>query len=194
MRVHLRELTPTKTIVLKGDETWLAGLYGDFPLSNPKTAPLTGSLTLDLEESGSVQVTGTLQFGPTVPCSRCEKTLSWPLAIEVDARYLPPTGEALPRDKTLKASEVESYYLEYQEVDLEALVNDVVQTSLPTRYVQENEDGTACLPCGADLTVDHLWSSESADGPKSSERAPAKAAKDGAPNPFEVLKDLKLRH
>jgi uncharacterized metal-binding protein YceD (DUF177 family) len=209
MRVHLRSLNPETTVVIKGDEPWLRTLYADFEApergggGDEPAARLTGTLRLRKEQGDSVHVTGRVTFAPTVPCSRCEKLLAWPLDVEIDARFLPPTGEPLPRDKTLKAQDVDVYHLEYQEVDLEGLVNDFVQMSLPTRYVQESEDGTSCVPCGADLTQDHLWTSQRSDEGRRKDQAKAageaaksaaKAKEDAAESPFAVLKGLKLRH
>lgn len=151
MRIALKNLTPTLSLDLTGAEPWLERIYADFPVPGGQAqAPrLTGRLTLALDEAGTVRVHGKLSYAPEVPCNRCGQPLSMPLAIAVDARFLP--AELNPakdpdrkREHNLSRYELDAYYIEDDSVDLEMLINDAVYEELPTHAAHSEGDGTAC--------------------------------------------------
>ena len=96
-------------------------------------------------------------YAPMVPCSRCEQTIAWPLAIEVEALFRPESEENRDRDVTLTEAELDHYYLEGDAVDLEQLVTDLVQTALPTQLVQTSDDGSSCKICLTDLRETQVY-------------------------------------
>lgn len=180
MRIPLTELYRPKTVTLKGNEEWLNRIYGDFPLG--KERPLAGELQLTIGDGNEVNVTGTLEFAPTVPCSRCETSISWPLKLDVKARFLPERGPESKRDITLTEADLDAYYIEMGAVDLEQLLTDLVQTAMPTQFVRASADGSSCLVCDDDLARDLVYG-------KSPRKQPEKPA-----SPFAALKDLKLKN
>ncbi len=178
MRISLTELHRPKSFKLTGNEDWLARLYGDFPLGRERA--LSGTLEIAIGHGGEVNVRGKLDFAPTVSCSRCERNITWPLSVDVDARFLPDRGSETKREHTLTQAELDAYYIEQGEIDLEQLLTDLVQTQLPTQLVRANEDETACVVCHDDLTRDLVFGVGN--------KEPEKAA-----SPFAALKDLKLK-
>ncbi len=179
MRIPLTELNRPKTLTVRGDEEWLGRLYADFPLG--KDQALTGELKIKAGEGGEVTVKGHVEFAPKVACGRCEKTIAWPLTLEVDTRFLPERGPETKRDITLTESDLDSYFIEMGAVDLEQALTDVVQTALPSSLVRANEDGDECVVCHADLTKELVFGVG-----KKAEEKPA--------SPFAALKDLKLKN
>lgn len=179
MRIPLTDLNRPKILTLKGDEDWLGRLYADFPLGRDRA--LVGTLTLEAGPGGEVSVRGKVEFAPTVACSRCAKSIPWPLAIDVDARFLPERGPETKREITLTGADLDAYYIEHGAVDVEQLLNDVVQTELPLQLVRANEAGDECLICHADLDRELVYGAQ--------EQAQEKPA-----SPFAALKDLKLKN
>ncbi len=183
MKVALRELNPTLTVTLTGNEPWLAkGLYQDFQPSPGSTAEprnLTGSLELRLEEGGTVLVRGDLAYTPVVPCSRCDLALAWPLTMQVHTRfYPPPEFGSVPKERSLTESELDAYEIHNDSVDLEQLIIDTVHTSLPDRILPAPaKDGKSCGVCLTDLSADLVYGKE---------------LKQEKESPFSALKGLKL--
>ncbi len=180
MRISIRDLNPSLSLKIAGTEPWLARLYADFPLAE---APLTGQLEVTYDDgAGTVAVTGHVDYQPTLECARCAKGIPWAFSLDVDAQFV--AAELKPQDKELNLSEsdLDTYYLEDDAVDLEQLLNDVVQTAVPARAVKSNEDETQCLVCEEDLTTTRLYSSD----PTVADAKPE--------SPFAALKGLKVPH
>lgn len=178
MRIKSTELSTEMRITLTGTETWLGALYADFASSEPPSTSrlLTGHLDLTKAENGSVNVKGSLSFTPIVSCARCAKDIPWPLAVPVDTVVLPEDHAPLPKDHNLREEELESYRLIGDEVDLELLVNDAVQTALPNQFVAASEDGKSCKICHLDISNPKVFSAGE------SEQA----------SPFAALRGLKV--
>lgn len=179
MRLHINDIAPERRIIISGDEPWLQAIYDDFPTESEKPK-LTGELRLALEEgTGGVHVTGKLAYAPMVDCSRCCLAIAWPLDLNIDARFLPEAANASPKEKNLSRDELDAYDLQGHEMDLEELINDSVQTALPTSLVPVSEDGDSCQVCNADLRNDRLYGSDTED-------------QDKVLSPFAALKNVKL--
>jgi uncharacterized metal-binding protein YceD (DUF177 family) len=180
MRVHLFDLKPSKQLQILGTEPWLDKIYADFPATEPgsKERPhITGTLTLMLEESGSVLVTGHIDFAPVVSCTRCDLGIAWPLHFDLTTRFLTdPVNEDATRERLLTTAELDAYYLEADEVDLEQLINDTVQTGIPAHILATTDDGANCRVCLADLTEPQAYGERDT----------------GEASPFAALRGLKL--
>ncbi len=173
MRIHVTDIAPEAKLAITGDEPWLKKLYEDFPVEDDGPAPkLTGSLVLRREEGGSIKVTGHLEYAPMVSCSRCTKPILWPLAVEVEERFLPAAANPMRRDMNLSSADLDAYYLEEQQVDVEGLINDLVQTELPLRLTPAEDNGS-CRVCHADVSDERVFGQGQAEG-----------------SPFAVLKQL----
>lgn len=179
MRIPVTDLARPKQVLIQGDEAWLARIYGDFPLGTDKQ--LMGKLTVEALEGGAVTVKGNIAFSPVVACSRCEKGINWPLSLTVDARFLPERANATKREVNLSESDLDAYYLDAGEVDIEQVLTDVVQTALPSQILATSEDGSSCRVCKVDLTEDLVYG-ESQDVEEARE------------SPFAALKGLKLKN
>lgn len=179
MRVHIFDLKPDLELHIDGGESWLDRVYKDFPTAGAERPRLHGDMTLTLEEGGTVFVSGKLHFTPLVSCSRCDLGLPWPMNIDVGVRYFPSGINAQARDRTLTQNELDAYFLEDDEVDLELLINDLIQTELPSRVLATTDDGSSCRICQVDLTSTQVYGTPMVPTERS---------------PFEALKDLKLPH
>lgn len=184
MKISINDLNPSRRLPISGSETWLARLYGDFPAPEGSAPPITGELELTRDDGGCVTVTGALNYAPFLPCSRCAKPLPWPLRMEVEARYYPEDVNPAPREKNLSKADLDAYYLIDHAVDLEELVNDAVQTALPSQILSVDGNGENCAVCQEDVSTPYVYIEDETKKPG--------AEPDEKASPFAVLKGLKL--
>lgn len=178
MIIDASRIKSTETIVITGEEGWLTQIYASFPTPKGQAMPkLTGSFLIDARDPMTVNVRGTLEYAPFVDCSRCALEISWPINESIDVRFLreaPEFEDELEID--LEAAGLEDYILDNGKTfDLEILLNDAIQLSLPTKLIKVGEDNN-CLVCSKDLSA-----------PLALESNPAEDT-----NPFAVLKGIKL--
>jgi uncharacterized metal-binding protein YceD (DUF177 family) len=183
MKLKAEDLRSPKTITISGDEPWLGLIYESFELKGTVPVPrrITGSLTITPSTYGLYQIEGAVQFTPTVPCSRCEDMIPWEISRKIKVRYLEQTpveeGEEEEVERELEPSDMDAYYIDAQGmIDLEVVVNDFIQTALPTRLVKTTANGKSCLICHKDVSDKTVFKDELK--PEQS--------------PFAVLKNLKL--
>jgi uncharacterized metal-binding protein YceD (DUF177 family) len=177
VRVPVVSIERELVVRIRGDEDWLAPIYGDFPPPEGAPAPrLTGELTLVRESPDVVSVEGRVGFAPFVDCSRCDQSIPWPLDVPVSARFTPPPSAEPPRDLRLSAADLDAYYFDAGALDLAALVNDAVQTAMPLRFVATTSDGEKCRICGIDVSSERVFGESD----------------ESEASPFAVLKGLKL--
>jgi uncharacterized metal-binding protein YceD (DUF177 family) len=158
MKIHIREINPELTIDIAGHEQWLQKIYGDFEVPAGTAQPLiTGQLTLLYLEGGAVSVKGHLNFTPYIHCGLCGKLTPWLVDLPINVRYSPEfTNDAkIVRDKTLNVADLDDYFLTNDQLDIEELVNDSVQTSMPSCSSAEEEMEDKCNACQASLKVAH---------------------------------------
>ena len=183
MKVHILDLNPDLDVSIAGDEDWLAPIYGDFPLPDDcKTEPakIVGQAKVQKITDDVVRVTGQLKYEPQVSCSRCVKAIAWTLEESFDVYFQRRGQTELPKDVTLRKGELDEYYFEAEEIDVGEVINDTIQTALPTRFLPEAVDGSACKICGIDLEPDHVFGTP--------------ASEDDKDHPFAALKGLKTKN
>jgi uncharacterized metal-binding protein YceD (DUF177 family) len=183
MKLKAEDLRSPKTIPITGDEPWLGLIYESFDIKGavPPERRITGSLTIIPSNYGLYQIEGAVQFTPTVACSRCEDRIPWEISRKIKVRYLEqaPLEEDAEEEieRELEPSDMDAYYIDAQGmIDLEIVINDFIQTALPTRLVKTASDGKSCLICHKDV----------------SEKAVFKDEIKPEQSPFAVLKNLKL--
>jgi uncharacterized metal-binding protein YceD (DUF177 family) len=182
MKLKAEELRSPKTITISGDEPWLHLIYESFDITGaiPTDRRITGSLTVIPTNYGLYDVEGEVKFTPTVSCSRCEDMIPWEISRKIKVRYLeqaPIEDEEEEVERDLEPSDMDAYYVDAQGmIDLEVVINDFIQTALPTRLVKTAADGKSCLICHKDVSTKAVFK----DVVKPEE------------SPFAVLKNLKL--
>lgn len=175
MKINIHSINPTLVLEITGNEAWLKNIYALYQKPGADAQPLTGRIRLHEEEAGTYLVTGEMSFTVAVPCDLCERTLAMPVNLSIDTRYLPGMINTIEREKNLSRADLDAYYIEDEEIDLEELINDTINDALPSRVVCPPKDGISCT--GKDVTDDRVWSS-----------------KDEKDSPFAALKGLKLRN
>ena len=173
MHIQINDINPELHVKIQGLEPWLERIYVDFPTAPGCERPLlTADLDLVHEDSGLIRVAGLIEYAPQLRCSRCELPVSWPMRLEVAARFLPEQVNEPPRDRSLNRSDLDAYYIEQAQVDLETLINDLVQTEVPSQTYE------ACPTCRSTAHQDRIYTTSNAEDA----------------SPFAALKGLKLKN
>jgi len=182
MRIQLKDMTPQLHVQICGLEPWLGPLYSGFPQQledhqgSASARPLLkADFDLMLEEAGSVQVTGEVRYSPIVNCSRCDRLIPWPLHIPLNVRFLPAAYNSVAKETNLSLADLDAYFLDGDELDLECLINDAVQTALPSRMVPEAIGDNACSACLEPTADGQVYGEDNSEA-----------------SPFAALKGLKL--
>lgn len=186
MRLQAKELkqSETKKISIGGQEPWLKEIYATFSSND---APLTGEIDVKPEAYGTYQIHGRIDYTPIVECSRCAEPVAYPIHRDIDVRFIDRDaaeagfdieGEADDGtvERELESQDLDTYYVEEDGlIDIELVLNDFVQTALPTRVTCALVDKT----CGISLQNEESGLVH-------------KDKNDVDTSPFAALKNLKL--
>ena len=183
MKVSVKELKKTATVLIRGDEPWLEPIHSSFALeANDTCAPgvdgkprqLRGELSFNLDSFGCVAVRGHIKYEPLVPCSRCDLSIPMDVSQDVDVIFKPRPDEGSrsggdhshqnyrghqPREVTLTSENLDDNYLVADKIDVEELLNDLVQTSIPLQTCQPDPATGHCRYCKSDLATLRVFSS-----------------------------------
>lgn len=180
MRIKIEDLllNEAKKLPFSGQENWLEPIYSFFSVPRNQQRPLLqGSFCLTRSEN-FVEVQGSYQFSPFIPCSRCSELIQWPLTESIKINVLLTEQDFLP-ERNLSKAELDEYYCENRQIDLELILNEAVQLALPTVTTGLSpENPSACPQCHTENLRDCIYSSST-------------LAEKGR-NPFARLKELKL--
>lgn len=177
MKININTLNSSIRIDLKGDEDWLQPLYKSFEEWAGKIdTPISASLDVSKDNYGFAQVKGSLTFTPKLPCSRCSDPILFPIEIAVNTEFRPHNSN-LPNEYDLQKEELDYYYIDVDgSIDLEGLINDLIQTSIPSKIISASDDGSRCKICPKTFSDSRVFGSD----PSEDE------------SPFAVLKNIKL--
>lgn len=180
MKIKVSTLTAPLTVTVTGTEDWLNGIYENFPA--PKGAQpsfVKAQINLRPDEYGRVEVQGQFEYQPFLSCSRCADMIPWAISQSFTVSFRPePSAETLEKEVDLQAEDLDIYYFEDAAINLEELLNDLIQTSIPSQVIPKSADGKNCAVCLETLSDGLIYESETTDDDKT--------------NPFAVLKNLKL--
>jgi uncharacterized protein len=97
---------------------------------------------------------GFLETAVRFTCARCLKQVPRRLATSFDLLYLPqPAGTAGPEEEIeLKYDEMEVGFYDGQRLDVDLMVLEQIELSIPMRFVCREDCRGLCYRCGADLT------------------------------------------
>ncbi len=154
MKIKLKDFVESLTVEISGREEWLTAIYQGFPVPGDQVPPIAaGSVTLRKLGYDVVQITGVITYEPFLQCSRCSDSIKWPLKADIAAICRPtPVVDSEKNVLDLRSEELDDYFLQGDEIDLEPLINDAIYTALPSSILKSSEDGKLCLICGEDLS------------------------------------------
>ena len=99
-----------------------------------------------------LHVAGTVGTTVNFKCSRCAKEFSRPAAARFDLSYLPqPKWTNENAEIELKYEDMEVSYYDGVSFDVNLMVLEQIEFSMPMRFVCQEECKGLCYKCGADL-------------------------------------------
>ncbi len=121
--------------------------HEDAALSEPVRADFT--LThKDLD----LHIDGTVRTAVVYKCSRCLKEFARPLAVSYSLFYLPqPKGIRADEEIELKYEEMDTAYYDGIRLDVDLMVLEQIELSMPMKFVCREGCLGLCYICGADL-------------------------------------------
>jgi uncharacterized protein len=137
-QLHVHHVFPTGEIKFSYDDATLSEpIAVDFVLSHND---------LDLH------VEGTIGTAVNFKCSRCAKEFSRPVAARFDLSYLPQpkwTNEGVEIE--LKYEDMEVEYYDGVSFDVNLMVLEQIELTMPMQFVCQEQCKGLCYKCGADL-------------------------------------------
>ena len=100
-------------------------------------------------EDGGFRLDGRLEYEQTVPCSRCLVPLILPVESEVRLRLVTGVPVASEGEIELTEADLETIYLEGDEIDTLQLVREQLQLNIPMRSLCSESCQGLCPTCGA---------------------------------------------
>ena len=111
-----------------------------------------------------MRVRGEIKADLVLACDRCLKEVATPLAIPFDLIYTPAeAGDGQAGEVELQERDLEFAMFENDEIDLDGLVLEQVELSLPSRVLCQEDCRGLCPECGTDLNVESCQCSRPAD-------------------------------
>src|SRR5262249_31403744 len=102
-----------------------------------------------------VRMRGEIKTGISAPCDRCLKEVMLPIEIPFDLFYTPSDpGAGHTGEHELQERDLDFAVYENEQIDLDELVLEQLELSLPSRVLCREECRGLCPQCGADLNVE----------------------------------------
>lgn len=103
-------------------------------------------------EDRDLRLDGTLETSVRYSCSRCLKPLSQKVATRFDLFYLPqPKRTNMNEEIELKYEEMDIGFYDGIRLDVDVMVLEQIELSLPMRFICRDDCKGLCQMCGADL-------------------------------------------
>lgn len=114
-------------------------------------APVQADFTLS-HRGLELHIDGTAGTAVQYKCSRCLKEFGKPLAVSYDLFYRPqPKGGRADDEISLKYDEMEIAFYDGSRFDVDLMVLEQIELSLPMKFVCREDCRGLCDACGADL-------------------------------------------
>ncbi len=113
---------------------------------------VTGRVTHIAQE---MRLQGRLQATLSAECDRCLEAVTLPIANEFDLYYLPVNAHADKSGETeLLERDLDFSFYQNERIELDELVLEQLELSLPIRILCREDCQGLCLQCGANLNVE----------------------------------------
>ncbi len=181
VKINVSELLQERVIDIQGDEAWLSDIYNNFKMISSDLGPgkISANLRLQPPQYEQVAVSGSVSYEPLLDCSRCSDPIAWPIKIKLNIVFRPASEDIHESLVDLHTDALPDYFIdEDNQIDLEALLNDLLLTELPNQILRRAPQTGQCSICGKDLSKSLVYESHDLQ-----ERSP-----------FAVLKDFKTKH
>jgi uncharacterized protein len=111
---------------------------------------------LRLSKSGdNVWVQGPVQARLSLTCDRCLEAFAFSIESEMDIELLPKADALETPEVELQTDEMNLYYFEGDEIDLDPYVFEEVMLNLPIKALCSESCKGMCPSCGHNLNIEH---------------------------------------
>lgn len=86
-------------------------------------------------------------------CSRCLETMTLPVAVQFDLRYLPVARAEAEAEREVDAEDLETSYYRNDEIDLNELLREQFYLALPMKPLCREDCRGLCSQCGTNLNT-----------------------------------------
>lgn len=122
----------------------------DFELEEPPT--LEGRA---IRAGQDIRLRGEIKAAISAPCDRCLNEISIPVEIPFDLFYAPVDASAdQAGERELRERDLDFAVYENDQIDLDELLLEQLELSLPSRVLCREECRGLCPQCGADLNIE----------------------------------------
>lgn len=112
---------------------------------------LMGQLKLSRTTNSTVRVSGLLKLQPQLECARCLKQFRLAVDVPVDAFFMPRETHAAKSEVELSENDFGAYEYQKDQINLEELLVDCIETSVPDNALCDDDCKGLCIECGRDL-------------------------------------------
>jgi uncharacterized protein len=135
------------------------------------------TLAFDIhKDKATYRLVGSVQTELELPCSRCLEPFRWPVDEPFELTYEPRAAAALASEREIADEDFSAAVYDNEEIDLEQLVRERFEMSLPMKPLCQNACKGLCPVCGINLN-----------------RGGCDCKRDWSDPRFEALKNLKAR-
>ncbi|MBM3779868.1 MAG: DUF177 domain-containing protein [Acidimicrobiia bacterium] len=111
-------------------------------------------LACDVRRDGHrFRLTGRVQGGLELTCSRCLEPFPWPVVMAFDHRYLPADEAEADSEVEVADDDLDTSYYRDDRIDLGELVREQFYLSLPMKPLCSEECRGLCPQCGTNLNT-----------------------------------------
>ncbi len=101
-----------------------------------------------------VTLQGPVTFDATFTCGRCLDEFNQSMTVDMDIRLTPRSGTAVPAEMELKGEDLDVYYYDGDELDLDSFVYEEVLLNMPLRPVCKEDCKGLCGVCGKNRNIE----------------------------------------
>lgn len=113
--------------------------------------PVNVDFTLNHRDR-KLQIHGTVTTSVLYKCSRCLKEFARPLAVDYRLYYVPqPKGNRADEEIALKYEEMETSFYDGIRFDVDLMVLEQIELTMPMKFVCREDCQGLCYVCGGDL-------------------------------------------
>ncbi len=145
----LLDLTRIRTADEHYDRTYAPG---QFPADDDYMIVEPVRLTFDIHKDKSTfRLVGRVQTVLELPCSRCLETLRWPVDEPFELTYEPQPDDLADGEREIEPRDFSTAYYQNEQIDLEQLIRERFEMSIPMKPLCGPECKGLCPTCGKNL-------------------------------------------
>lgn len=116
------------------------------------TGDLRASSTV-VKHSAQIDITGLIEGPAEVDCTRCLKSIEYPLAIDFAVSFVTPEDFSVDSDHEVAPEDLATDVLDTERVNLKDIVREQILLDLPEQVFCQPDCKGLCPKCGADRNL-----------------------------------------